>query len=203
RFVEDDVAAFWTQRDPHRVGQNVDATQHSLARICMKPDFLCRHGFLPSHDLARCSLFDHAHDVALLRDDEILAVDFDLSSRPLSEQHSVTDFDIERLKLAIIPPGARPGGNDFPFHRLFLGGIGDDNAACRLLLLLDAADEDAILQRSKFHGVLPTSRTSRMRGWRAAREIGNRIECDVSAFKLSRTRLAAYSIVIMLAGFFG
>ena len=42
-----------------------------------------------------------------------------------------------------------------------------------------------------------------MRGWRAGREIGNRIECDVSAFKLTRTRLAAYSIVIMLAGFFG
>ena len=87
----------WTQRHPHRVGQNVDATQHPLARIGMKPDFLCRHGLLPSRSLARRSLFDHAHDVAFLRDDEIFAVDFDLGSRPLSEQHSVADFDIERL----------------------------------------------------------------------------------------------------------
>src|SRR5215472_2569973 len=47
-FVEDDVAAFRTQRHPHRIGQNVDAAQHPLARIAMKPDFLCRHGLLPS-----------------------------------------------------------------------------------------------------------------------------------------------------------
>src|SRR5262249_18466897 len=46
-FVEDDIAAFRTQRHPHRVGQNVDAAQHPLARIAMKPDFLCRHGSLP------------------------------------------------------------------------------------------------------------------------------------------------------------
>src|SRR6516162_5617962 len=115
----------------------------------MKADFLCRHSLLPSRNLVRRSLFDHAHDVALLSDDEILAVDFDLGSRPLPEQHSVADFDIERTELAVIVPGARPGGNDFAFHWLFLGGIRDDNAACGLLLLLNATDENAILQRSK------------------------------------------------------
>src|SRR6516164_5728371 len=47
----------------------------------MKPDLLCRHDLLPSRSLLRRSLFDHAHDVALLRDDEILAVDFDLGAR--------------------------------------------------------------------------------------------------------------------------
>src|SRR5215813_9548994 len=62
------------------------------------------------------------------------------------------------------PRAPRPGGNDFALHRLFLGGIGDDNAACRLLFLLYTADEDAILQRSKFHGSLPNARTSRTRG---------------------------------------
>src|SRR6516225_6784910 len=121
----------------------------------MKADFLCRHCLLPSRSLARRSLFDHAHDVALLSDDEILAFDFDLGSRPLPEQHSVADFDIERTELAVIVPGARPGGNDFAFHWLFLGGIGDDNPACGLLLLLNATDENAILQRSKFHWVPP------------------------------------------------
>ena len=48
--------------------------------------------FLPLRNLARRSLFDHAHDVSLLSDDEILAV----GPRPLSEQHPVADFDIER-----------------------------------------------------------------------------------------------------------
>src|SRR6516165_7725478 len=117
----------------------------------MKADFLCRHCLLLSRNLLRRSLFDHAHDVALLSDHEILAVDFDLGSRPLPEQHSVADFDIQWTELAVIVPVARPGGNDFAFHWLFLGGIGDDNAACGLLLLLNATDENAILQRSKFH----------------------------------------------------
>src|SRR5262249_23001990 len=111
----------------------------------------------PLRALARCSLFDHAHDVALLRDDEVLAINLDFRSGPLSEQNPIADFDIERLYLAIIAPDARPSGDDFPFHRFFLGGIGDDDAAYGLLLLLDAADEDAILQRSKFHTALPYS----------------------------------------------
>src|SRR5262249_32555301 len=121
----------------------------------MKADFLCRHCLLPSRNLVRRSLFDHAHDVALLRVHEFLAFDFDLGSRPLPEQLSVPDFDIKRTELAIIVPRARPGGNDFAFHWLFLGGIRDDNTACGLLLLLDATDENAILQRSKFHWVPP------------------------------------------------
>src|SRR5262249_16109370 len=102
----------------------VDAAQHPLARIGMKPNFLCRHCFLPLRDLAGRSLFDHSHDVALLRDDEILAVDFDLGSRPLPEQHSVADFDIERAQFAVIAPGAGGGDNDFAFHWLSLAVSG-------------------------------------------------------------------------------
>src|SRR5215472_2743473 len=121
----------------------------------MKPDFLCRHCLLPLCDLAGCSLFDHSHNVALLRDDEILAIDLDLGFRPLSEQDPVANFDIERTEFAVIVAGAWPGGNDFALHWLFLGGIGDNNTACRFLLLLDATDEHAILQRSKFHSAPP------------------------------------------------
>jgi len=57
--------------------------------------------------------------VAFLRDDEILAVDFDLGSRPLCEQHPVADFDIERVVASHHRPGCPVGGNDFAFHRLF------------------------------------------------------------------------------------
>src|SRR5262249_40746883 len=121
----------------------------------MKPDFLCRHGLLPSRNLLRRRLFNHAHDVALLGDDVILTVDFDLGTRPFSEQHSIADFDIQRMQFAVIASRTRPSRNDFAFHWLFLGGIGDDDAALGLLLLLDAADEDAILQWSKFHWVPP------------------------------------------------
>src|SRR6516165_3227181 len=172
-------------------GRNVDAAQHPLARIGMKPDLLCRHSLLPSRSLLRRSLFDHAHNVTFLRDDEILAVDFDLGARPFPEQHSVADFDIERAEVAVIAPGAGPSGNDFAFHWLFLGGVGDDNTACCLLLLLDSTDEDAILQRSKFHWV-PPSVSNIPNARLAPRAIGARIESDVRGFKLSSARTSAY-----------
>src|SRR5262249_58559459 len=117
----------------------------------MKPDLLCRHGLLPSRNLLRRRLFNHAHDVALLGDDVILAVDFDLGTRPFSKQHSIADFDVEWVQFAVVAPRTRPGGNDFAFHWLFLGSIRDDDTALGLVLLLDAADENAILQWSKFH----------------------------------------------------
>src|SRR5215472_16967117 len=72
-------------------------------------------------------------------------------TRPFSEQHSIADFDIQRMKFSVIASRTRPSGNDLAFHWLFLGGIGDNDAALRLLLLLDAADQNAVLQWSKFH----------------------------------------------------
>src|SRR5215469_14160182 len=84
-----------------------------------------------------------------------IAVNFDLGIRPFSEQHSIADFDIQRMQFSVIAPRTRPSGNDLAFHWLFLGGIGDDDAALGLLLLLDAADENAVLQWSKFHWAPP------------------------------------------------
>src|SRR5207245_2139953 len=149
-FVEDDVTALRAQGHPDRVGKNVDAAQHPLARIGVKPNFLCRHDLLLSR-----GLFDHAHDVAFLHDDEILAVDLDLGARPLPEQDAVANLDVERMQRPVIAAGTGPGGNYLAFHRLFLGGIRNDDAAFGLFLLLDAADQDTILQRLKFHGVPP------------------------------------------------
>src|SRR5919201_2887910 len=95
------------------------------------------------------------HNVGLLHDDEILAVDLDLGTGPLSKQHAVADFDIERMQLAIVAAGAGAGGDNFAFHRLFLGGIGNEDAALRPLPLLDPADQHTILQWSKIHGTPP------------------------------------------------
>src|SRR5206468_9028426 len=100
-------------------------------------------------------LGDDAHDVALLHDDEILAVDLDLGARPFAEQHAVAYLDVERMHRAVIAARTGSGGDDLAFHRLFLGGIGNDDAALRPFLLLDAADQNTILKWSKFHGVPP------------------------------------------------
>src|SRR3546814_1688610 len=75
----------------------------------------------------------------------------DLGARPLAEQDLVAGLDVERRHLAVLGLGASPGGDDFAFLRLFLGGIGNDNAAGRLFLSLDAANQHTIVQRTKFH----------------------------------------------------
>src|SRR5258705_5333652 len=101
---------------------------------------------------------EHAHDVGFLHDDEVLAIELDLGARPLAEEHAVAGLDVERMQRAVLAARARAGGDDFAFHRLFLGGVGDDDAARRLLILFDAADQDAVLQWTKSHGWSPRTR---------------------------------------------
>src|SRR5260221_14611892 len=93
---------------------------------------------------------DHAHDVGFLHDDEVLAIELDLGARPLAEQDAVAGLDVERMQRAILAARARTDGDDFAFHRLFLGGVGNDDAPRGLCLGLDAAGQDAVLQRAKF-----------------------------------------------------
>src|ERR1700704_1531111 len=96
---------------------------------------------------------DDAHDVRLLHDEEILAIKLDLAARPFAEQDVVTLLDVERNERAFLVPGARADGDDLAFHRLFLGGIGDEYPACGLAFFFDPANHHAIVQRPEFHGV--------------------------------------------------
>src|SRR5271165_3991518 len=70
---------------------------------------------------------DHAHDVALFHDEELLAIELDLGSRPFAEQDAVPDFQIDWDQLAALIPPAGADGNHFAFLRLLLGGVGDDD----------------------------------------------------------------------------
>src|SRR3546814_1965838 len=54
--------------------------------------------------------------------------------------------------LAVVGAGARTNGDDFAFLRLFLGGVGDDDAASRLFFGFDTANKHAVVQRTKLHG---------------------------------------------------
>jgi hypothetical protein len=42
-LFDHDIAALWTQRDLHRIRENVDATQHPVARVEREFDFLSSH----------------------------------------------------------------------------------------------------------------------------------------------------------------
>jgi hypothetical protein len=143
-LVDDDVAALGAERDLDRVGEDVDAAQHALAGIggefyvfgshfCLlwwfEMEFRRRSGRRrPSWRLADHCL-DDAHDVGLLHDQEVLAVDLDLGAGPLAEQDAVAGLDVERDELAALVAGAGADGDDLAFLRLLLGGVGNDDAA--------------------------------------------------------------------------
>src|SRR3974390_524758 len=100
---------------------------------------------------------DHAHDVGLLHDQELLAVELDLGARPLAEQHLVADLEVDRDELAILVAPARADRDHLALLRLFLGGVRNDDAAGGLLLGFDAAHDDAVVQGAEFgfgHGFL-------------------------------------------------
>src|SRR4051795_1402708 len=92
------------------------------------------------------ALLEHAHDVAFLHDQELVAVELDLGAGPFAEQDPVADLDPHRHQIAGLVAGTRADGQDLALHRLFLGGIGDDDPALGLVLVLDALDGDAIVQ---------------------------------------------------------
>src|ERR1700712_2298239 len=94
---------------------------------------------------------DDAQNVAFLHDEEILAVDLHFRARPFAEQDLVAGLDVERRDRAVLAAGAGADRDDLALLGLFLGGVGDDDASGRLLLGLDAADEHAIVERSKLH----------------------------------------------------
>src|ERR1700678_2924109 len=94
---------------------------------------------------------DHTHDVGLLHDQKVLAVDLDLGAGPFAEQYPVTRFEFERDQLAALVPTARPHGDDLALLRLLLDGVGDDDAPLRLVLSFNAADDDAVVQGTAFH----------------------------------------------------
>ncbi len=99
-------------------------------------------------------LVKHAHDVGLLHDQELLAVDLDLGPRPLAEQNAVADLDIDGDELAGLVTATGADGDDLALRGLYLGGVWNDDAAGRLLLGIDALDDDAVVKRTKLHGVL-------------------------------------------------
>ena len=98
-----------------------------------------------------------AHDVALLHDQEILAVDLDLGARPFAEQHAVADLDVDRNELAGLVAATRADGDDFTLRGLLLGGVGNDDAAGGLRFGIDALDDDAVVKRAELHGILHKS----------------------------------------------
>src|SRR6266446_6534411 len=98
-------------------------------------------------------LLDDAEDVFLAHHQMLLAVDLDLGAGVLREQHAVARLDVQGAHLSVLEDLPVSDGDDLALDGLLLGGIRDDDATLRLLFLLHALDDHAVLQRPNLHSV--------------------------------------------------
>src|ERR1700694_753802 len=107
---------------------------------------------LSSGGLLLCFRFgQHAQDVALLHDEVLDAADPDLGARPFAEQHPVAHLDVHRDELAGLVAATGPHRDDPALLRLFLRGVGNNDAAGGFFLGIDTRKRDTIVQRTEFH----------------------------------------------------
>src|SRR5688572_18320162 len=91
---------------------------------------------------------DHREHFVFAHDQVILAINSYFLSRVLAEQDGVAVLHIERNPLAVLVGLTLADADDFALLGLFLGGVGDDDAADFLFFFLDALHEDAVVERS-------------------------------------------------------
>src|ERR1700712_852070 len=101
--------------------------------------------------LGRGGSGDDAHDVGLLHDQKFLTIQLHLGAGPLAEQDLVACRDVESHKLTRFVAGAGTYGDDFAFHRLFLGRIGDDDSSGGLFFSGQAPDYNPVVQGAETH----------------------------------------------------
>src|SRR3546814_4287724 len=103
-----------------------DANLTSFAAIAATPFYVlpeCSRdeGGRSGRLLERHDVVDHAKDIALLHDEQILAIDLDLGARPFAEQDPITGLHRQFDERAVVVAGARPDGDNLAFLRFFLG----------------------------------------------------------------------------------
>src|SRR5262249_54720667 len=145
-FVENDVAALGAERHLDRIGKGIDAAKHFIAGIGRELYVFGSH--FNSLRVVLQILFsgDYAHDVGLLHDEELLAIELDFGARPFAEQHAVAGFQVGLDDLAALITAARAHRNDLALGRLLLGGIWDDDAPLGLFLGIDTPHNHAVVQ---------------------------------------------------------
>src|SRR4249919_2136285 len=92
---------------------------------------------------------DDAEDVLLLHDEVLLAVELDLAARILAEEDSVALLEREGQVLALVGDPAGAHRDHLALLRLLLGAVGNDDAVPGLLLV-EALDEHAVMERAQF-----------------------------------------------------
>src|SRR5258708_9844340 len=95
---------------------------------------------------------DVRQDVGLAEDEELLAVNLDCGAAILAVEDLVALGDVKRSALAgVLIDSAVTDGQDLALLGLLLGGIGQDDATGRGLLLLDCPDDQTIAKGLQLH----------------------------------------------------
>src|SRR5262249_42334640 len=95
---------------------------------------------------------EDAEHFVFAHDEIFVVIQFDIAAGVLAEQDAVAGLDVQRYGGAVLEALAFSDGDDFALLGLFLGGVGDVQAALHLLFLLDPFDHDAVIERTNVHG---------------------------------------------------
>lgn len=98
-------------------------------------------------------LANDSHNVGFFHDQQVFTVDLDFCTAPFSEKDTVAFFHVKLAKAAVIIACAGTDGNDFAFGGFLCRGIGDDDPARCLSVFFYALNNNAVMQRTKFHNV--------------------------------------------------
>jgi hypothetical protein len=104
-----------------------------------------------SGSFARLGIGEHAHDVALLHDQILDAIDLDFRPGPFAEQDPIAGLQIDGNELSGLVAPTRTDGNDLALLGLFLGSVRNDNPTGGPCLGFDALEHNTIVEWTELH----------------------------------------------------
>ena len=151
-------AALRAESHRHDVGEDVDTLEKALAGVLRLVDLLLGH----RRSLRIRSLPKQVPSYSIT---PMMSDSFMINSSSPSTLTSVPDHLPNKMRLPALtsrglnlpssPRDPRPCRDDLAFLGLLLSGIGNDDAARRLLILLDPPHQHAVVQRPDLHAALP------------------------------------------------
>src|SRR6266851_669494 len=134
--------------------RRIDCRESSPYVICFAMFLACFLSIL----LGR--LGQHRQDFVLAEDQNILTIDLDFGPGVLSEEDLVAHLDVQGDLGAVLQDPAVAHRQDLALLGLLLGGVGNDDPSLGRLLLLDAANDQAVVKRTYFHRLSPFDQMS-------------------------------------------
>src|SRR5690606_3266307 len=107
--------------------------------------------FIPLIPAVRRDSAQDSQDVVLAHDLVFDAFELVGAARVLAVDDLVADLDLGRAQLAVVQRLAFTAGDHFTLGRLFLGVVGDDDAAGGNFVGFDRLDDHAVVERLEIH----------------------------------------------------